>query len=356
MKLGAFEAARRRRSALRGRGARRARPRRPARAVDRRHPAAARLSRRRSRALLGEAAVLTVLLGTSLKFEGRFQLQTKTDGPVEMIVVDFDAPDRLRATARFDADARRRARPPAPRRDRRAPRPGILAMTIDQGSERSRYQGVVRARGPGLRGGGAPVFPPVGADPDARAPRRRRGVRRAGGAGATGGPAASWCSSCRRRPSACASRDLPPGDVPGGPSLARAPSRRRGRRLGRGAGARRHGRGPRAHRSGARERAPALPPLPRARRARLRAAVGARGLPLLARAHHGDDAPTSAARTAATWSATTAASASPASSARASTTSTRPRSRPRWRSPRPHRLRRRGFVAGVAHLRPGKRA
>src|SRR5215213_6417674 len=52
---------------------------------------------------LGEAAALTVLLGASLKFEGRFQLQTKSDGAIEMIVVDFDAPDRLRATARFDA-------------------------------------------------------------------------------------------------------------------------------------------------------------------------------------------------------------------------------------------------------------
>ena len=53
--------------------------------------------------LLGEAAALTVLLGTALKFEGRFQLQTRTDGVVDMLVVDFDAPDRLRAFARFDA-------------------------------------------------------------------------------------------------------------------------------------------------------------------------------------------------------------------------------------------------------------
>jgi ribosomal protein L31E len=35
----------------------------------------------------GEAAALTALLGSSLKFEGRFQLQTKTDGPVDMVVV-----------------------------------------------------------------------------------------------------------------------------------------------------------------------------------------------------------------------------------------------------------------------------
>src|SRR5438477_12434127 len=39
--------------------------------------------------LLGEAIALTVLLGSVLKFEGRFILQTQTDGPVSMLVVDF---------------------------------------------------------------------------------------------------------------------------------------------------------------------------------------------------------------------------------------------------------------------------
>src|SRR3954453_4264538 len=53
--------------------------------------------------LLGEAIVLTTLLGSSLKFEGRFILQTQTDGPVSFLIVDFQAPDRLRAYARFDA-------------------------------------------------------------------------------------------------------------------------------------------------------------------------------------------------------------------------------------------------------------
>ncbi len=51
---------------------------------------------------LGEAAALTALLGTALKFEGRFQLQTKSDGPIRMMVVDFDSPDRLRAMARVE--------------------------------------------------------------------------------------------------------------------------------------------------------------------------------------------------------------------------------------------------------------
>ncbi len=53
--------------------------------------------------LLGEAIVLTTLLGSTLKFDGRFILQTQTDGPVSLIVIDFQAPDRLRAYARFDA-------------------------------------------------------------------------------------------------------------------------------------------------------------------------------------------------------------------------------------------------------------
>src|SRR5690606_23878122 len=95
--------------------------------------------------VLGEAAALTVLLGTALKSEGRFQLQTKTDGSVEMIVVDFDAPDRLRATARFDA-SRLGALSANPATGELVGS-GLLAMTVDQGSELSRYQGVVALQG-----------------------------------------------------------------------------------------------------------------------------------------------------------------------------------------------------------------
>src|ERR1700759_692769 len=53
--------------------------------------------------LLGEAIVLTTLLGSSLKLDGRFLLQTPTHGPVSFLIVDFQAPDKLRAYARFDA-------------------------------------------------------------------------------------------------------------------------------------------------------------------------------------------------------------------------------------------------------------
>ena len=52
--------------------------------------------------LLGEAIVLTVLLGSTLKFEGRFILQTQSDGPVRMLVIDYTTPGKGRACARFD--------------------------------------------------------------------------------------------------------------------------------------------------------------------------------------------------------------------------------------------------------------
>jgi molecular chaperone Hsp33 len=99
--------------------------------------------------VVGEAAALTALLGASLKFEGSFQLQTRSDGPIEMLVVDFDAPDRLRAFARFDQE-RVAALGSGAARSAELLGEGVLAMTIDQGSETSRYQGVVALEGQGL--------------------------------------------------------------------------------------------------------------------------------------------------------------------------------------------------------------
>src|SRR5262245_46709140 len=46
--------------------------------------------------LIGESIVLAVLLGSALKIEGRFILQTQTDGPVRMLVVDFVTPGQIR--------------------------------------------------------------------------------------------------------------------------------------------------------------------------------------------------------------------------------------------------------------------
>ena len=95
--------------------------------------------------LLGEAIVLTTLLGSALKFEGRFILQAQTDGPVSFLVVDYKAPDRLRAYARFDAARLGTAKDSGTLLGR-----GHLAMTIDQGSDMSRYQGLVALDGGSL--------------------------------------------------------------------------------------------------------------------------------------------------------------------------------------------------------------
>lgn len=95
--------------------------------------------------LLGEAIVLTTLLGSSLKFEGRFILQTQTDGPVSFLIVDFRAPARLRAYARFDKTRLGEAADSGALLGR-----GHLAMTIDQGQDMSRYQGLVALEGGSL--------------------------------------------------------------------------------------------------------------------------------------------------------------------------------------------------------------
>src|ERR1700681_4701808 len=95
--------------------------------------------------LLGEAIVLTTLLGSSLKFEGRFILQTQSDGPVSFLIVDFQAPDRLRAYARYDKRRLHDAKDSGSLVGK-----GHLAMTIDQGPDMSRYQGLVALDGGGL--------------------------------------------------------------------------------------------------------------------------------------------------------------------------------------------------------------
>jgi molecular chaperone Hsp33 len=97
--------------------------------------------------LLGEAVVLTVLLGTSLKFDGRFILQTQTDGPVRMLVVDFTTPGKVRACARFDAERVKDAIIAGEADGGRLLGEGHMAMTIDQGPDMSRYQGLVALTG-----------------------------------------------------------------------------------------------------------------------------------------------------------------------------------------------------------------
>jgi molecular chaperone Hsp33 len=100
--------------------------------------------------LLAEAIVLTALIGTSLKFDGRFTVQTKGDGPVDLLVADFSSPESMRAYARFDQEAL----DAAIAEDRISPPEllgeGYLAFTIDQGRGMQPYQGIVPLDGSSL--------------------------------------------------------------------------------------------------------------------------------------------------------------------------------------------------------------
>jgi molecular chaperone Hsp33 len=87
---------------------------------------------------LGEALAIASLLGTALKGDGKFILQTKSDGPLGFLVVNFETPGRLRAYASADAE---RVAAATGRADLLGK--GHLAMTIDRGGETDRYQGIV---------------------------------------------------------------------------------------------------------------------------------------------------------------------------------------------------------------------
>lgn len=91
-------------------------------------------------ALLAEAVSLTAMLGASLKFDGKFILQTNSDGPVDLLVADFSSPAGIRGYARFDAQMVAKLTSPTPQA---LLGKGHLAMTIDQGQGMERYQGIV---------------------------------------------------------------------------------------------------------------------------------------------------------------------------------------------------------------------
>src|SRR5436190_4618216 len=95
--------------------------------------------------VLGEALALTAMLGSALKTEAqaKLSLQTKTDGPLDFLVTDFVAPGKLRGYANVDkadsglAEAKGRGDQGA------LLGKGHVAMTIDRGADKDRYQGIV---------------------------------------------------------------------------------------------------------------------------------------------------------------------------------------------------------------------
>jgi molecular chaperone Hsp33 len=98
--------------------------------------------------LLGEACALAALVGSSLKIDGRLIVQAQGDGPVSYVVCDYDSEGSLRGYCRYDearvAEASTGfARPGA----RTLLGEGVFVMTIDQGPDMDRYQGVTPIEG-----------------------------------------------------------------------------------------------------------------------------------------------------------------------------------------------------------------
>ena len=98
--------------------------------------------------LLGEACALAALVGSALKFDGRLIVQAQGDGPVRYVVVDYDTDGALRGYCRYDPEAVAKAaqgfvRPGA----KTLLGEGVFIMTVDQGADMDRYQGITTIEG-----------------------------------------------------------------------------------------------------------------------------------------------------------------------------------------------------------------
>ena len=99
---------------------------------------------------LGELVVLTATVATMLKFDGILTLQTRTNGPIRLLVADYDASTRsVRGYAQYDAE-RLAQLASAGASMGRLLGTGHLAFTIDQGPDTERYQGIVELVGTSL--------------------------------------------------------------------------------------------------------------------------------------------------------------------------------------------------------------
>ncbi len=96
---------------------------------------------------LGELLVLTATLAGALKFQGRFSLQIRSDGPISLMLADCTNDGEIRGYAQFDQEKAASA----PRADV----PGLfgqghLALTVEQGEFGDAHQGIVELSGASL--------------------------------------------------------------------------------------------------------------------------------------------------------------------------------------------------------------
>jgi len=100
----------------------------------------------------GEVVALGALLGTALKLDGRLTIQTKGDGPLDLVTADYygadeNRPRGVRSFARLDAD--RFAALPGKGFEQLAGK-GALAITIEPRRGGKTYQGIVELSPDGI--------------------------------------------------------------------------------------------------------------------------------------------------------------------------------------------------------------
>ncbi len=98
--------------------------------------------------ILAEALGLSALLGSALKLEGRLSVQTKGDGPLNLLATDYFAGGGLRGYARVDE--KRFAEAGSPNDFGALAGKGALAITIEPKQGAQSYQGLVPLSPDGL--------------------------------------------------------------------------------------------------------------------------------------------------------------------------------------------------------------
>ena len=102
-------------------------------------------------ALVAEAALLTAMIGQTIKLRWKLSLQVRGDGPARLIATDYFAPSedgkpaRIRAYASFDADRIDAQADPFSQIGK-----GYFAILLDQGPGTAPYQGITPISGGSL--------------------------------------------------------------------------------------------------------------------------------------------------------------------------------------------------------------
>ncbi|WND03253.1 Hsp33 family molecular chaperone HslO [Temperatibacter marinus] len=103
--------------------------------------------------ILGEFLVLTSLLGSMMKFKGIVTIQVKSSGALPMLVADYEnsgidgEPGHLRGYAQVDEKILGQYGKNPSYAGLVGSKKGYMALTIDQGDEMERYQGIVDLKG-----------------------------------------------------------------------------------------------------------------------------------------------------------------------------------------------------------------